>query len=62
MFSQQIKPGTTSPGPPQLNKNIIEIEFEGDGPLGIKFIKENNKAVVSGIVPNTVASSGNTSA
>lgn len=55
MFSQQIKPGTTSPGPPQLNKNIIEIEFEGDGPLGIRFVKEDNKAVVSGIVPNTVA-------
>ena len=56
MFSQQIKPGTTSPGPPQLNNNIVEIEFEGDGPLGIKFIKKNDKPVVSSIVPNTVAS------
>lgn len=56
MFSQQIKPGKTSPGPPQLKKNIVEIEFEGDGPLGIRFIKKEGKAFVSGIVPNTVAS------
>lgn len=56
MFSQQIKPGKTSPGPPKLKQNTIEIEFEGDGPLGIRFINEDKKAIVSGIVENTVAS------
>ena len=56
MFSQQIKPYKTSPGPPQFKKNTVVIEFEGDGPLGIKFIKKDNKAVVSSIVDDTVAS------
>ena len=56
MFSQMIKPGKTSPGPPEFKRNIVEIEFEGDGPLGIRFIKKDGKAIVSRIDKDTVAS------
>jgi hypothetical protein len=61
MFSQEIKPGKmspgkTSPGPPLFKKNIVDIEFEGDGPLGIRFINKDNKAFVASIINNTVAS------
>ena len=51
-----IKPGKTSPGPPEFKRNVVEIEFEGDGPLGIRFIKKDDEAVVGSIISNTVAS------
>ena len=36
--------------------NEIPIHFEGDGPLGILFSKENEDAIVSGITAGTTAS------
>ena len=56
MFSQQIVSGKTSPGPPVFKNDIVVIEFEGDGPLGIKFRKFNEDAYISSIIPGTVSS------
>lgn len=43
-------------GSTPLLKSDIVIEFEGDGPLGILFINNDNKAQVKSISENTVAS------
>lgn len=45
----------TSNGRP-LMESIVDIEFEGDGPLGIVFKNNDENLVVSKILPRTVAS------
>lgn len=56
MFSQKIVHGKTSPGPPVFKNEIVVIEFEGDGPLGIQFRKFNEDAIILSIIPGTVSS------